>query len=141
MRRIAYRNAETRQRSLFLTINVKLAASTIAACYKECWQIELFFKWIKQNLKIKDFLRTGKNAVMTQIRIALCVYLMLADLKYQLKISGSMRHMIRLLQFNLFARRDLLCCTVVLPSLNHQTFKPKWPSHEVYGTAVGLIIL
>ena len=105
LRCIAYRDAETRQRYLFLTNNFTLAASTIAACYKERWQIELFFKWIKQNLKIKDFLRTSKNAEMTQIWIALCVYLML---KYQSKISGSMQHMIRLLQLNLFARRDLL---------------------------------
>ncbi len=108
LRRISYRDAETRKRCVFLTNNFKLAASTIAACYKERWQIELFFKWIKQNLKIKAFLGTSKNAVMTQIWIALCVYLMLAYLKYLSKISGSMQHMIRLLQLNLFARRDLL---------------------------------
>jgi len=108
LRRIAYRDAESGKRYVFLTNNFKLAASTIAACYKERWQIELFFKWIKQNLKIKAFLGTSKNAVMTQIWIALCVYLMLAYLKYLSKISGSLQHMIRLLQLNLFARRDLL---------------------------------
>lgn len=108
LRRIAYRDPETRKRYVFLSNNFKLAASTIAACYKERWQIELFFKWIKQNLKIKAFLGTSKNAVMTQIWIALCVYLMLAYLKYLSRISGSMQHMIRLLQLNLFARRDLL---------------------------------
>ncbi len=108
LRRIAYRDAETGKRYVFLSNNFKLAASTIAACYKERWQIELFFKWIKQNLKIKAFLGTSKNAVMTQIWIALCVYLMLAYLKYLSKISGSLQHMIRLLQLNLFARRDLL---------------------------------
>lgn len=108
LRRIAYRDPETRKRYIFLTNNFKLAASTIAACYKERWQIELFFKWIKQNLKIKAFLGTSKNAVMTQIWIALCVYLMLAYLKYLSKIRHSMQQMIRLLQLNLFARRDLL---------------------------------
>jgi len=108
LRRIAYRDPETCQRYVFLTNNFKLAASTIAACYKERWQIELFFKWIKQNLKIKAFLGNSKNAVMTQIWIALCVYLMLAYLKYLSRISSSMQHMIRLLQLNLFARRDLL---------------------------------
>ena len=97
LRRIAYRDSETGKRYVFLTNNFQLAASTIAACYKERWQIGLFFKWIKQNLKIKAFLGTSKNAVMTQIWIALCVYLMLAYLKYLSKISGSMQHMIRLL--------------------------------------------
>lgn len=108
LRRIVYRDAETGIRYVFLTNNFTLAASTIAACYKERWQIELFFKWIKQNLKIKAFLGTSKNAVMTQIWIALCVYLMLAYLKYSSKIGRSLQQMIRLLQLNLFARRDLL---------------------------------
>ncbi len=108
LRRIAYRDAETGIRYVFLTNNFQLAASTIAACYKERWQIELFFKWIKQNLKIKAFLGTTKNAVMTQIWIALCVYLMLAYLKYSSKLGASLQQMIRLLQLNLFARRALL---------------------------------
>jgi hypothetical protein len=108
LRRIAYRDAETGIRYVFLTNNFQLAASTIAACYKQRWQIELFFKWIKQNLKIKAFLGTSKNAVMTQIWIALCVYLMLAYLKYLSRIGRSLQQMIRLLQLNLFARRDLL---------------------------------
>ena len=108
LRRIAYRDAETGRRYVFLTNNFTLAPATIAACYKERWQIELFFKWIKQNLKIKAFLGTSKNAVMTQIWVALCVYLMLAYLKYQSRITASLQQMIRLLQLNLFARRDLL---------------------------------
>ncbi len=108
LRRIAYRDTETGRRYVFITNHFELAASTIAACYKARWQIELFFKWIKQNLKIKAFLGTTKNAVMTQIWIALCVYLMLAYLKYASKLTPSLQHMIRLLQLNLFARRDLL---------------------------------
>ena len=108
LRRIAYRDPETGQRYVFLTNHFELAAGTIAACYKERWQIELFFKWIKQNLKIKAFLGTSKNAVMTQIWIALCVYLLLAYLKYLSGISPSLQQMIRLLQLNLFAHRDLL---------------------------------
>jgi len=108
LRRIAYRDADTGIRYVFLTNNFKLAASTIAACYKERWQIELFFKWIKQNLKIKAFLGTSKNAVMTQIWIALCVYLMLAYLKFLSRLGCSLQQMIRLLQLNLFARRDLI---------------------------------
>ena len=108
LRRIAYRDAETGIRYVFLSNNFHLAASTIAACYRQRWQIELFFKWIKQNLKIKAFLGTSKNAVMTQIWIALCVYLMLAYLKYLSRMGRSLQQMIRLLQLNLFARRDLL---------------------------------
>ena len=108
LRRIVYRDPQTRKRYVFLTNNFKLAASTIAACYKQRWQVELFFKWIKQNLKIKAFLGTSKNAVMTQIWIALCVYLLLAYLKYLSGLSRSMQQMLRLLQLNLFARRDLL---------------------------------
>lgn len=108
LRRIAYRDPATAQRYVFLTNHFDLAASTIAACYKERWQIELFFKWLKQNLKIRAFLGTSKNAVMTQIWIALCVYLLLAYLKYMARIGASMQQMIRLLQLNLFARRDLV---------------------------------
>ncbi len=108
LRRIAYRDAETGKRYVFITNHFDLAATTIAAIYKDRWQVELFFKWIKQNLKIKAFLGNSKNAVMTQIWIALCVYLMLAYLKYQSKVGTSMQSIIRLLQFNLFARRDLL---------------------------------
>ncbi len=125
LRRIAYRDPQTRIRYVFLTNNFKLAASTIAACYKERWQIELFFKWIKQNLKIKAFLGTSKNAVMTQIWIALCVYLMLAYLKYRSKIRPSMQQMIRLLQLNLFARRDLLALLCADPP------KPSSPDLQV----------
>ena len=75
LRRVGYRDPETGKHYVFLTNNFKLAAATIAAIYKSRWQIELFFKWIKQNLKIKTFLGTSKNAVMTQIWIAMCVYL------------------------------------------------------------------
>jgi putative transposase len=82
LRRIGYRDAETGIHYIFLTNNFKLSAKTIADIYKSRWQIELFFKWIKQNLKIKTFLGTSKNAVMTQIWIALCVYLILSYLKF-----------------------------------------------------------
>jgi len=107
LRRVSYRDPESGQRYQFLTNNFALAAATIAAVYKQRWQIELFFKWIKQNLKIKAFLGTSKNAVMTQIWVAMCVYLMLAYLKYLSKTSASMQQILRLLQLNLFMRRDL----------------------------------
>lgn len=107
LRRIGFKDAETGIQYFFLTNNFRLAASTIAAIYKSRWQIELFFKWIKQNLKIKRFLGTSRNAVMTQIWIAACVYLLLAYLKFASKIRRSFQQILQLLQLNLFERRDL----------------------------------
>ena len=108
LRRIDYRDQETGKHYVFLTNNFKLAARTIADIYKARWQVELFFKWIKQNLKIKSFVGTSKNAVMTQIWIALCVYLLLAFIKFQSKLKKSMQQILRLLQLNLFEKRDLM---------------------------------
>jgi len=108
LRRIGYRDLATGKHYVFLTNNFKLIARTIADIYKARWQVELFFKWIKQNLKIKSFIGTSKNAVMTQIWIALCVYLLLAFLKFQSKLKKSMQQILRLLQLNLFEKRDLM---------------------------------
>ena len=108
LRRIGYRDPETGKHYIFLTNNFKLAAKTIADIYKARWQVELFFKWIKQNLKIKSFIGTSKNAVMTQIWIALCVYLLLAFIKFQSKLKKSMQQILRLLHLNLFEKRDLM---------------------------------
>ena len=107
LRRVGYRDAETGKRYVFITNNFKLSPLTIAKIYKARWQIELFFKWIKQNLKIKSFMGTSKNAVMTQIWIALCVYLLLAFLKFQSKTVKSMQQILRLLQMNLFEKWSL----------------------------------
>jgi len=94
LRRIGYRDSLTGKHYVFLT--------------KERWQIELFFKWIKQNLKIKSFIGTSRNAVLTQIWVAMCVYLILAFIKLRSKLSKSLQQMIRLLQMNLFEKRDLM---------------------------------
>ena len=107
LRRIGYRDPETGKHYVFLTNHFALSARTIADIYKQRWQIELFFKWIKQNLKIKTFIGTSKNAVMTQIWIALCVYLLLAFIKFQSTLDKSMRQILQLLQINLFEKRDL----------------------------------
>ena len=112
LRRIGFKDAETGIQYYFLTNNFELAARTIADIYKARWQIELFFKWIKQNLKIKSFLGTSRNAVMTQIWIAICVYLLLAYLKFASQIDKSFQQILRLLQLNLFDRRDLRCLLV-----------------------------
>jgi len=107
LRRIGYRDPETRKHYVFLTNNFHLAAKTIANIYKSRWQVELFFKWIKQNLKIKTFLGTSKNAVMTQIWIALITMLILSYMKYLAKLSQSIMQIQRLLQLNLFKRQSL----------------------------------
>jgi len=108
LRRIGYRDPETGKHYVFLTNNFHLAARTIADIYKARWQIELFFKCIKQNLKIKSFVGTSKNAVLTQIWIAMCTYLLMAWIRFSSRIDRSLQQMIRLLQLNLFDRRDLL---------------------------------
>lgn len=106
-RRIHYVDPETGKEYQFLTNSTKLKASEVAAIYKERWQIELFFKWIKQNLKVKTFLGTSQNAVLTQLWIALCLYLLLSYLKFLAKLGWSLSKILRLLQLNLFARRPL----------------------------------
>lgn len=103
----ATRDPKTGKHYVFLTNNFHLAAKTIADIYKARWRIELFFKCIKQNLKIKSFVGTSKNAVLTQIWIAMCVYLLLAWIKFSSRIDRSLQQMIRLLQLNLFERRNL----------------------------------
>jgi hypothetical protein len=108
LRLIAYTDAETGVEYRFLTNAGHLKASEIAAIYKERWKIELFFKWIKQNLKVKTFLGTSKNAVLTQVWIALCVYLLVAYLNFKAKLGSSMQQILRVLQLNLFERRNLI---------------------------------
>lgn len=123
LRRIGYRDAVTGKHYVFLTNNSKLSAKTIADIYKSRWQVELFFKWIKQNLKIKSFIGTSKNAVMTQIWIAMCVYLILAFLKLQSVTNKSMQQILRLLQFNLFEKRDLMAL-IRGDVVHHQHYNP-----------------
>ena len=108
LRRIGYRDEETGKHYVFLTNNIALAAKTIADLYKARWQVELFFKWVKQNLKIKSFVGTSRNAVLTQIWIAMCAYLLLAYLKFQSKLTQSMQQILRILQLNLFEKRSLI---------------------------------
>lgn len=108
MRRIGYRDPETGKHYVFITNAFHLAAKTIADIYKQRWQIEIFFKWIKQNLKIKSFLGTSRNAVMTQIWAALCIALLLAYLKFTARLSWSTQQILRVLQLNLFMHRDLM---------------------------------
>lgn len=115
LRLIEYYDEKTEKKMVFLTNNFKLAASTIAGIYKSRWQIELFFKWIKQNLKIKSFLGTSKNAVMTQIWVAMCYYLLLAYIKYQTKYAESLLELSRVIRETLFDRKSLIDILTLKP--------------------------
>ena len=121
LRRVGYRDSETGRHYIFLTNNFTLAAKTIADIYKARWQVELFFKWVKQNLKIKSFIGTSKNAVLTQIWIALCVYLLLSFIKFQAKLKRSLQQILRVLHLNLFEKRDLKALLRGDPPLNRKT--------------------
>ncbi len=107
LRRVGYRDLETGQHYVFLTNIFHLSARTIADIYRERWQIELFFKWIKQNLKIKSFFGTSENAVMTQIWVAIITLLLLAYYKFRAKLNHSLSQILKLLQLNLFDRRNI----------------------------------
>ena len=75
--------------------------------YKSRWQIELFFKWIKQHLKVKRFVGRSKNAVLTQLWVATCMYLLLAYLKFVMRLGWSLYQMLQVLQLNVFDRRPM----------------------------------
>ena len=108
LRRVSFRD-ETQNRTLvFLTNNFTLSAETIAALYKARWEIELFFKWIKQNLKVKSFYGTSSNAVKTQIWIAMIVYLILAILKERYLLQSSLSQLLHFLEVNLFETKPLI---------------------------------
>lgn len=107
LRRVEYCCPQTGKHYEFLTNHFGLAATTIAAIYKDRWQVELFFKAIKQNLQIRAFVGTSRNAVMTQIWIAMIVYLLVAYARYAAQSGWTVQRMMRVLQLNLFERRTL----------------------------------
>jgi IS4 transposase len=93
---------------VFLTNNFALPAETIAALYKKRWQVELFFKWIKQNLRIKHFFGTSENAVKTQIWIAVCVYVLTAIIKKELGLEISLYTFLQILSVRPFEKTPVL---------------------------------
>lgn len=107
LRLVGFTCPETKRQYRFITNNFKLAASTIASIYKDRWQVELFFKAIKQNLKIKAFLGSSQNAVMTQIWIAMISYLLLAYARHCAKKGWTVQRIMRILQLSLFERKAL----------------------------------
>jgi IS4 transposase len=107
LRRIKYRDPETGKVLIFLTNNFELPAMIIAVLYKQRWQVELFFKWIKQNLRIKTFYGTSENAVKTQIWIAVSVYLMVAIIKKRLKIEAKLSTILQILSVTIFEKTEI----------------------------------
>ena len=108
LRRVKYYDAKTDKTLVFLTNNFSLPAMTIAELYRNRWQVELFFKWIKQNLRIKTFYGTSENAVKTQIWIAVSVYLLVAIMKKRLNIEASLYTILQVLSVTIFERMPLL---------------------------------
>ena len=107
LRRVRYYDAETDKSLVFLTNNFLLPAFTIAQFYKQRWQVELFFKWIKQHLRIKSFYGTSENAVKTQIWIAVSVYLIVAIIKKRLNLQESLYTILQVLSVSLFERTSM----------------------------------
>jgi hypothetical protein len=107
IRRVEYRDPETGKVYVFLTNHRRWAAQTVADIYKSRWEVELFFKWIKQNLKIRSFLGHSMNAVASQIFVALCVYLLVAFQKFVSRSAMGIQAVLRLVQLSLFQRKPL----------------------------------
>jgi IS4 transposase len=107
-RRVTYLDVETRKRFKFLTNNFTLPALTIAQIYKCRWQVELFFKWIKQHLRIKAFYGTSENAVKTQIWIAVSVYVLVAIVRKRLGLEASLYQILQILSVTLFEKTPVL---------------------------------
>jgi hypothetical protein len=108
LRRISFRDEDQNRTLVFLTNSFSLSAETIAALYKARWEIELFFKWIKQNLMVKSFYGTSANAVKTQIWISMIVYLVLAIMKERFQLENTLAQLLHFLEVNLFERKSLV---------------------------------
>jgi hypothetical protein len=128
LRRVAYYDLERKKRLVFLTNNFTLPALTIARLYKSRWQVELFFKWIKQHLRIKAFYGTTPNAVQTQIWIAVCVYVLVAIVRKELRLEYSMYQILQILSISLFEKVPI---QQALTSNNSQNEKTCFPNQLV----------
>jgi IS4 transposase len=107
LRRVSYRDPEDGKVLVFLSNNFDLPALVIAQLYKLRWRVELFFKWIKQNLRIKHFFGTSDNAVKTQVWIAVCVYVLIAIIRKELGLDLTLSQMLQLLSINVFEQVPL----------------------------------
>jgi hypothetical protein len=121
LRRISYYDADTHKRLVFLTNNFTLDAIIIAKLYKCRWQIELFFKWLKQNLHITAFFGTSENAVKTQIWIAVSVYVLIAIIKKELRLGRSLAEILQILSIALFEQVSLQQILTEIPMQNENS--------------------
>lgn len=108
LRRVSYVDLEKNKRYVYLTNIFTVPAKTVADIYKQRWQVELFFRWIKQHLRIKTFYGTSPNAVKTQIWIAVSIYLLVAILKKRLDLPGSLHTILQILEVNIFDKRSII---------------------------------
>ena len=109
LRRIRFKDPQSGKTLIFLTNNTALPALTIAALYKSRWQVELFFKWIKQHLRIKRFLGTSENAVKTQIWCAVSTYVLIAIVKKELHLDASLYTCLQILSVSVFEKTQISC--------------------------------
>jgi hypothetical protein len=130
LRRITYVDSETSKRLIFLTNNFTLPALTIAMIYRSRWQVELFFKWIKQHLRIKAFYGTSENAVKTQIWIAVSIYVLVAVVRKRLGLEISLYQILQILSVSLFEKTPIL-----------QALQPTDLQESLAGSAKQLILL
>jgi len=108
LRRISFRDEDKKRTLVFLTNNFDIPSETISALYKARWEIELFFKWIKQHLRVKTFYGTSANAVKTQIWVAMIVYLLLAILKERYRLEQTLSQLLHFLEVNIFEQKSML---------------------------------
>jgi IS4 transposase len=125
MRRVKYRDADTNKTLVFLTNNVSLLVATIAELYRYRWQVELFFKWIKQHLKIKAFFGHSENAVKSQIWIAVSVYVLVAILRRRLRLEANLYTILQVLSVTIFEKLPLLQVLTDTEKINEQLETPK----------------
>ena len=115
LRRIRFKDPETGKTLIFLTNQVTLPALTICALYKSRWQVELFFKWIKQHLRIKQFYGISENAVKTQIWIAVSVYVLVAIVRKQLGLDVSLYTMLQVFSVTVFEKMSIQSAILATP--------------------------
>jgi hypothetical protein len=127
LRRVAFFDAENERRLVFLTNNVWLPALTIAALYRCRWQVELFFKWIKQHLRIKAFYGTSANAVKTQVWVAISIYVLIAIVNRELKVGRSLSEILQILSLSLFEKMPIF---QALTALNPTNSEPRLPNQQ-----------
>jgi Transposase DDE domain len=109
LRHIRFKDPESGKTLVFLTNNTTLPALTIAALYKSRWQVELFFKWIKQHLRIKRFLGTSESAVKPQVWCAIATYVLIAIVKKELHLNASPYTCLQILSVSVFEKTEVLC--------------------------------